>query len=335
MAMAVKALETRINRTVTRLKETLITLKALYETGVDAMRFDGLLDEALLNLQDEFESILQQIKHQNIGEATKEEPEIVVHDHGTEIEVKEPQKLFKLLDLFDSLEKLKPEFSKVFEGEAGEDISPRFREPEKLLVHASSKVFWEYEFQIEGNSDRFPPPQDGPVPKLVRYAINYLKYLTMDTYSDPMAKVFRTEQIWKAGKLSKPETYENLLKDAMTNIVEVLQRNVESKRSRNKNKVLSHVFAMNTYWYIYMRSRNSELGKLLGDQYIKKKCKNVAEESAFMYQMQAWGPLVRLIEEEDEELERQNKVATVATVSDNFKEWKMFIHFLNSFSTSR
>ncbi|GLT93593.1 hypothetical protein SLE2022_113810 [Rubroshorea leprosula] len=30
--------------------------------------------------------------------------------------------------------------------------------------------------------------------------------------------------------------------------------------------------------------------------------------------MQAWGPLVRLIEEEDAELERQNKVATVATV---------------------
>ncbi|GLT76452.1 hypothetical protein SLA2020_481080 [Shorea laevis] len=33
-----------------------------------------------------------------------------------------------------------------------------------------------------------------------------------------------------------------------------------------------------------------------------------------MCQRQACGPLVRLIEEEDEELERQNKVATAATV---------------------
>ena len=39
-----------------RLRETLFTLKALYENEVDAMKFDGLLDEALLNLQDEYES---------------------------------------------------------------------------------------------------------------------------------------------------------------------------------------------------------------------------------------------------------------------------------------
>lgn len=51
-----------------RLKETLITLKVLYETEVDAMKFDGLLDEALLNLQDEYEYCLQQLKHPNIGE---------------------------------------------------------------------------------------------------------------------------------------------------------------------------------------------------------------------------------------------------------------------------
>ncbi|KAD4584670.1 hypothetical protein R6Q59_036497 [Mikania micrantha] len=50
-----------------RLRETLVTLKALYETEVDSMKFDGLLDEALLNLQDEFEGILLQLRHHNIG----------------------------------------------------------------------------------------------------------------------------------------------------------------------------------------------------------------------------------------------------------------------------
>ena len=104
---------------------------------------------------------------------------------------KEPQKLFKLLDMFDSLEKLKTEFSEIFEGEAGADICTRFRELEKLLVHSSSKVFWEFGLQIEGNSDGFPPPQDGSVPKLVRYAINYLKYLASETYSAPKAKFYR------------------------------------------------------------------------------------------------------------------------------------------------
>ncbi|KAK8692479.1 hypothetical protein V6N13_075938 [Hibiscus sabdariffa] len=423
-----------------RLKETLSTLRALYASEVDAMKFDGLLDEALLNLQDEFEIMLQQMKHQNIGEQQADEeadePVPVVSELGTEMQVqilrriaetlaandcldicidifvkvryrraakalmrlnpdylrtytpeeidemewesletaislwiqhfelavttvfvsekklckqvlgglpevliwlecfvkiadkimavffrfgegvarsnREPQKLFKLLEMFDSLEKLKLEFTEIFEGESGADICIRFRELEKLLVHASSKVFWEFGLQIEGTSDGSTPPQDGSVPKLVRYAVNYLKYLTTETYSAPMAKVLRTEQIWKAGILSKPETDENLLKDAISNIMEALLRHIESRSSGYKDKILPHIFLMNTYWYIYMRSRNSELGNLLGEQYMKQKYKSVAEESAYMYQWQSWGPLVRLLEKEEPE-EKDTK-ATAAFV---------------------
>lgn len=73
-----------------RLRETLFTLKALYENEVDAIKFDGLLDEALLNLQDEYESILQLLRHQNIGDQVQvddKEAEIVASDLGTELEV--------------------------------------------------------------------------------------------------------------------------------------------------------------------------------------------------------------------------------------------------------
>lgn len=110
---------------------------------------------------------------------------------------KEPQKLFKLLDMFEALEKLTPDMSQIFEGEPGLDICTRFRELEKLIIDASSKVFWEFGLQIEGNIDGLPPPQDGSVPKLVRYAINYLKYLTSISYKTSMVKVLRTQQTWK------------------------------------------------------------------------------------------------------------------------------------------
>ncbi|KAJ8762476.1 hypothetical protein K2173_007915 [Erythroxylum novogranatense] len=436
-----------------RLRETMLTLKALYDTEVSAMKFDGLLDEALLNLQDEYESRLQQLRHENVGDTQREgidEGETAVLDLGSELEIellrrisetlasndcldicidifvkvryrraakalmrlnpdylrtytpeeidemewetletvislwiqhfelavkkvlvsekrlcnqllggimggavrlecfvkiadkimavffrfgegvarsnKEPQKLFKLLDLFDSLEKLKTEFAEVFEGEAGVDICTRFRELEKLLIHASSKVFWEFGLQIEGNSDGYPPPQDGSVPKLVRYAINYLKYLATESYSAPMAKVLWTEQIWKAGALSKPESEDNLLVEAVTNVMEALQRNIESKRSRYTDKILSHVFAMNTYWYIYMRTKNTELGKLLGEQYTKKKYKVVAEEAAYMYQKQAWGPLIRLLDKEELKKQNYNNEARVAQIKGKLET------FLKSFN---
>lgn len=406
-----------------RLRETLVALNALYETEVDSMKFDGLLDEALLNLQDEFEGILLQLRHHNIGAGAEDGGDNggAATALGTEMEVevlrrisetltandcldicidifvkvrykraakalmrlnpdylrtykpeeidemewesletsitlwiqhfelavrtvfiseknlchqvlgnimegaiwqecfvkiadkimavffrfgegvarsnKEPQKLFKLLDMFDSLENLKTEFSDVFEGEAGVDICSRFRELEKLLVHSSSKVYWEFGLQIEDNQDGLPPPQDGSVPKLVRYAINYLKYLTTVNYSQPMARVLMTEQIWKGGIGNG--TDENLLKDAISNVMEALQRNIESKRLCYKDKVVYHVFTMNTYWYIYMRTRNTELGKLLGENYMRKNYKVVAEEAAYLYEKQAWGGLVRLLDKEE------------------------------------
>ncbi|KAM3305035.1 exocyst complex component EXO70I [Capsicum chacoense] len=427
-----------------RLRETLITLKALCENEVDAMRFDGVLDDALLNLQDEYESLLNNMRHRNFMEAKSDcdddqsdvaAADVVSTDLGSELEIelltrisetlaandcldicidifvkvrykraakalmtlnpeylktyspeeidemewesletvislwiqhfelaiknvfvsekklccqvlgtivdgviwpecfvkiadkimavffrfgegvarskKEPQKLFKLLHMFESLEKLKSEFSEIFAGEAGADICSRYRELEKLLVHSSTKVFFELGLQIEANQDVLPP-QDGSVPKLVRYAINYLKYLLTDAYSATMVRILRTEQIWKAGILSSPEMDENLLKDAMFNIMDAIRRNVESKKLRYKDKVLPHVFVMNTYWYIYMRTRGTELGKLMGDQYMKKTYKVVAEESAYSYQKQAWGPLVRLLDRE--ELKRVDKDGLTAMV---------------------
>ncbi|MCD7458376.1 Exocyst complex component EXO70I [Datura stramonium] len=426
-----------------RLRETLITLKALCETEVDAMRFDGLLDDALLNLQDEYESLLNKMRHRNFMEAESDcgddqvdvDADMVSIDLGSELEIevltricetlaandcldicidifvkvrykraakalmrlnpeylktyspeeidemewesletaislwiqhfelatkkvfvsekklccqvlgtvmdgviwpecfvkiadkimavffrfgegvarskKEPQKLFKLLEMFESLERLKPEFSEIFAGEAGADICSRYRELEKLLVHSSTKVFFELGLQIEANQDVLPP-QDGSVPKLVRYAINYLKYLLTDAYSVTMVRILRTEQIWKAGILSTPEKDENLLKDAIFNIMDAIRRNVESKRLRYKDKVLPHVFVMNTYWYIYMRTKSTELGKLMGDQYMKKTYKIVAEESAYSYQKQAWGPLVRMLDRE--ELKRVDKDGLTAMV---------------------
>ncbi|GAA0169181.1 hypothetical protein LIER_23722 [Lithospermum erythrorhizon] len=53
------------------------------------MKFDDLLDEALMNLEDEFEALLQQLKHQKFGELQGDDPlEMdVPTDLGTKLEV--------------------------------------------------------------------------------------------------------------------------------------------------------------------------------------------------------------------------------------------------------
>ncbi|GJX83802.1 exocyst complex component EXO70A1-like protein [Tanacetum coccineum] len=98
--------------------------------------------------------------------------------------------------------------------------------------------------------------------------------------------------IWKNGILSVPKTDENLLREAISNVMEALQRNIKSKRSGYKDKVLYHVFTMNTYWYIYMRTRNTEVGKLLGENFMRKNNKVVTKEAAYLYEKQAFGVFV-------------------------------------------
>lgn len=62
--------------------------------------------------------------------------------------------------------------------------------------------------------------------------------------------------------LSRPDSeVQFVLRDAIANVMEAMQRNVKIKKSRYKDNVLAHVFSMNTNWYIYMRSGNSKLGR--------------------------------------------------------------------------
>jgi len=50
----------------------------------------------------------------------------------------------------------------------------------------------------------------------------------------------------------------------------------------------------------------------LGEQYMKTKYKAVAEESAYMYQNQAWGHLVRLLDKEDlKRLQRKEALGSI------------------------
>ncbi|KAJ0985179.1 hypothetical protein J5N97_003535 [Dioscorea zingiberensis] len=418
---------------IRRLGETLNAIRALYEAEVDAMRYEGMLDDALVRLQDEFERILARIRHRGVGDVFDDgdlgddakpilgsdaevdalrrivqtlaandcldisidiyvrvryrsaakslmrlnpdylktyAPEEIdgmeweslesaitlwiqhfnlalnsvfvaekqlcarvlsplmdaqlwpecfakIADkimavffrfgEGVARSSREPQKLFKLLDMFDALDRIRHHFMDVFDGDSGADICVRFRELLKLVVHASSKVFWEFGLQIEGLQDGVPPPPDGSVPKIVRYAVNYLKFLSSEGYSPAMGRVLRTEQVWKAGVLSRPDPEETVLRDAVSNILDALQRNVEAKRARYKDKVLPHIFAMNSYWYIYMRTKGSELGKLVGEEAIKRKYKTAAEEAAYSYQAQAWGKLVDLLGSNEEDTAAANE----------------------------
>ncbi|GJX64222.1 exocyst complex component EXO70A1-like protein [Tanacetum coccineum] len=48
-----------------------------------------------------------------------------------------------------------------------------------------------------------------------------------------------------------------------------------------------------------MRTRNTEVGKLLGENFMRKNYKVMTKEAAYLYEKQAWGGLVRLLDKEE------------------------------------
>jgi exocyst complex protein 7 len=96
-----------------RLREALITLKALYETEVDEMRFEGLLDQALLNMQDEFEALLLKLKHRKLGDLShmQNDGDDESDDHldvsfelGSELEIEVLRRISNILAANDCLD---------------------------------------------------------------------------------------------------------------------------------------------------------------------------------------------------------------------------------------
>jgi hypothetical protein len=216
---------------------------------------------------------------------------------GVSAAAREPQRLFKLLDMLDAVVLERERLDELFTSESATlvAIRERTREVERALARAASGVFFEFGLRIEtlyvtgaGGADA------GHVPKIVRYAVNYLKCLASDDYRALMDTALRADL--DGGDEGEGEGGGRApLAEAAASVLEALHRHVEAARRVCSDTVASHVMAMNAYWYIYMRSRGSELAKLVGEDAMRRRYKAAAEEAAWEYQDVVWTPLVRLV----------------------------------------
>ncbi|KAM0908057.1 hypothetical protein ACQ4PT_015695 [Festuca glaucescens] len=222
---------------------------------------------------------------------------------GVAAAAREPQRLFKLLDMVDAVGRERERLDALFSGESATlvAIRERTREVERALARAAAAVFYEFGLRVE--THYIAGADAVQVPKIVRYAVNYLKCLASDDYRGLMDTALRAERERGGdgdgnGNDGDEAVAESgggraALAEAVSNVLEALQRHVEAARRVCADAATAHVMAMNAYWYIYMRARGTELAKLIGEEAMKRRYKASAEEAAWEYQDVAWNPLVR------------------------------------------
>ncbi|PKA51377.1 hypothetical protein AXF42_Ash002742 [Apostasia shenzhenica] len=204
---------------------------------------------------------------------------------------KDPIKLLKLLDMFNSMNKLRLDFNRIFGGKACAEIQNQTRDLIKRVINDACEIFWELLVQVELQRPNLPPP-DGAVPRLVSFITNYCNSLLGEDYLPVLTLVLVIQRSWEQKKF-----HEGLLTDAVLNIVKAVEANFENWSKGYDDVTLSYLFMMNTHWHFYKNLKGTRLGELLGGTWLREH-EQYKDYYAAVFFRESWGKLPSLLSRE-------------------------------------
>ena len=200
-----------------------------------------------------------------------------------------PERLFKILDVFETLRDLMPEFESVFSDQYCLVLRNEAITIWKRLGEAIRGIFMELENLIRRDPAKAAVPGGGLHP-ITRYVMNYLRAACRSCQS--LEQVF-DENVVPPKDYSKggSSSSSSSLSVQMAWIMELLESNLEAKSKIYKDSALSSVFMMNNGRYIVQKVKDSELGSLLGDDWIRKHTAKVRQCHS-SYQRSSWNKVL-------------------------------------------
>jgi len=196
---------------------------------------------------------------------------------------KTPEKLFVLLDMYETMRDLQPEIEVVFAGEAATGMQDAATGLIKRLGQTAKDTFADFEDAVDKDSTKSVVP-DGTVHMLTSYVINYVKFLL--DYQNTLNELFSEGEM--------EERSPSYLASATMRIMQVLQSNLEGKSKLYKDPAMSHLFLMNNIHYMVKSVRRSEAKDMLGDDWIQRQ-RRIVQQHAASYQRAAWNKVLQYI----------------------------------------
>lgn len=195
-----------------------------------------------------------------------------------------PERLFKVLDVFETMRDLMPEFESVFSDQFCSVLRNEALTIWKRLGESIRGIFMELENLIRRDPAKAAVPGGGLHP-ITRYVMNYLRAACRSRQT--LEQVFEESN----GVPSKDST---LLTVQMSWIMELLESNLEVKSKVYKDPALCYVFLMNNGRYIVQKVKDGDLGLLLGDDWIRKHNAKVRQYH-MNYQRSSWNKMLGLL----------------------------------------
>ncbi|KAG8661172.1 exocyst complex component EXO70B1 [Manihot esculenta] len=197
-----------------------------------------------------------------------------------------PERLFKLLDFFETLRDLMPDFESNFSDQYCLVLRNDAVAIWKRLGEAIRGIFMELQNLIRRDPAKAPVPRGGLHP-ITRYVMNYLRAACRS--SQTLEQVFE-ENV----KLIPSEDSSSSLSVQIAWIMELLESNLQMKSKIYGDSALCSLFMMNNGRYIVQKVNDSQLGSLLGDDWIRKHTAKI-KQFQMSYQRSSWNKVLGIL----------------------------------------
>lgn len=244
----------------------------------------------------------------NFGEA------VVIGSH-------KPEKLMRILDMYEVLAGLLPDIDGLYQEEIGSSVRTECHEVLGGLGDCVRATFHDFENAIASNISTSPFPGGG-IHHLARYVMNYIQILT--DYNETINLLFVEHDRADPGSSSSngsPVTEEENRSGCSSCItpiglrfralISILECNLEEKSKLYRDVALQHLFLMNNIHYMTEKVKNSELRAVFGDEWIRKHNWKF-QQHAMNYERASWSSILLLLK--DENTQNSSSSSTSKTV---------------------
>ncbi|URE47348.1 exocyst complex [Musa troglodytarum] len=225
-----------------------------------------------------------------------------------------PEKLFRLLDLYDAVTELRPEIELIFSFDSTAAVRAQALASLSKLAETASATLTDFESAITKESSRSTFPGGGVHP-MTRYAMNYISLLA--DYQSALVKIsadfpihtptpipaffFGTSQApteQQPAPASSSSSSEGSRRSAIAArfawLILSLLCKLDEKAAAYRDVGLSYLFLANNLQYIVNKVRSCRLRELLGEEWATRHAAK-ARQHAAGYDRAAWGRVAATI----------------------------------------
>ncbi|CAN6350707.1 unnamed protein product [Urochloa humidicola] len=205
-----------------------------------------------------------------------------------------PERLFRVVDMYEAARDILPDLDPVFSDPYSAALRAEVSTMCNTLGSSIKGIFMELENLIRRDPARVAAPGGGIHP-ITRYVMNYLRAAcgSRQTLEEVMEGDFGANG--GAPVAVDPDRTTSSLAVHIAWIMDVLHKNLDTKSKIYRDPSLAAVFLLNNGKYIIQKVNDSELGVLLGDEWIKQMTSRVRRWS-MDYQRATWGKVTTVLQ---------------------------------------